>query len=65
MYDIFIQTLGTSCINSLFETMSNNYDKIDLNKEYRIHLDNEEKTIIFVLKVNPKKFINLIFNKNY
>lgn len=41
------------------------YDKIDLNKEYGIHLDNEEKTIIFVLKVNPEKFINLIFNKNY
>ena len=65
MYDIFIQTLGTSCINSLFEIMSNNYDKIDLNKEYGIHLDNEEKTIIFVLKINPEKFINLIFNKNY
>ena len=53
MYDIFIQTLGTSCINLLFETMSNNYDKIDLNKESGIHLDNEEKTIIFVLKVKP------------
>lgn len=59
------QMLGTSGFNSLFQTMSNNYDKVDFNTEYKIVItyneENEEKRITVLSEKNPEAFL-LLFN---
>ena len=58
------QMLGASGFNSLFETMSNNYDKLDFNTEYKIIIiyneNFEEKRLTVLSKKNPELFISLI-----
>ena len=57
------QMLGASGLNSLFQTVSNNYDKVDFNTEYKIVItyveNNEERRITVVGDTNPEKFISI------
>lgn len=64
-----VQTLGNDGFNMLFNTLSNNYDKVEFNVEYEIIIeylmDNQLKRIVVVSKINPKKFLdNILNNKN-
>ena len=64
-----VQTLGNDGFNMLFNTLSNNYDKVEFNVEYEIIIeylmDNQLKRIVVVSKMNPKKFLdNILNNKN-
>ena len=64
-----VQTLGNDGFNMLFNTLSNNYDKVEFNVEYEIIIeylmDNQLKRIVTISKINPKKFIdNILNNKN-
>lgn len=64
-----VQTLGNDGFNMLFNTLSNNYDKVEFNVEYEIIIeylmDNQLKRIVVVSKKNPKKFLdNILNNKN-
>lgn len=64
-----VQTLGNDGLNMLFNTLSNNYDKVEFNVEYEIIIeylmDNQLKRIVVVSKINPKKFLdNILNNKN-
>lgn len=64
-----VQTLGNDGFNMLFNTLSNNYDKVEFNIEYEIVIeylmDNQLKRIVVVSKMNPKKFLdNILNNKN-
>ena len=64
-----VQTLGNDGFNMLFNTLSNNYDKVEFNIEYEIIIeylmDNQLKRIVVVSKMNPKKFLdNILNNKN-
>lgn len=58
------QMLGATGLNSLFETMSNNYDKVDFNTEYKIVIqydeNGEEKRLTVISEKNPELFISLI-----
>lgn len=64
-----VQTLGNDGFNMLFNTLSNNYDKVEFNVEYEIIIeylmDNQLKRIVVISKINPKKFLdNILNNKN-
>lgn len=64
-----VQTLGNDGFNMLFNTLSNNYDKVEFNVEYEIIIeylmDNQLKRIVTISKINPKKFLdNILNNKN-
>ena len=61
-----LQATGSSAINVLFDAVSNNYDKINLNTIYEINivLTTEEKTYILNSDVNPEEFINRFNNYN-
>lgn len=55
--------LGNSAFNTFFDSMSNNYEKINLNVEYEIIIiNNEETKIILTSDIEPKEFINKILN---
>ncbi len=59
------QYLGGSAINSISNTMSNNYDKVNLNTYYEITLtyvseDNVTQKMMFTTTDNPEKFINFL-----
>lgn len=58
------QMLGATGFNSLFETMSNNYDKVDFNTEYKVVItyneNGEEKRLTVLSEKNPEMFISLI-----
>ena len=64
-----VQSLGNDGFNMLFNTLSNNYDKVEFNVEYEIIIeylmDNQLKRIVTISKINPKKFLdNILNNKN-
>jgi hypothetical protein len=59
------QYLGGNGINGLLNTMSDNYDKVDLNTYFEITLtylneENETQKMMFTTTDNPEKFINFL-----
>ena len=62
------QMVGSSALNSLFETVSGNYDKVDFNTEYKMVIiyneNNEEKRLTLVSENNPQNFISLFKGVN-
>lgn len=57
------QMLGSAGLNSLFQTVSNNYDRVDFNTEYKVVItyneNSEEKRLTVVSETSPEKFIAL------
>lgn len=62
-----MQMIGNSGFNSLFDSISNNYDKVKFNVEYQITIqlliNNEEKKLMFISEKNPEIFIKQILDK--
>lgn len=59
------QYLGGNGINGLLNTMSDNYDKVELNTYFEITLtylneENETQKMMFTTTDNPEKFINFL-----
>lgn len=59
------QYLGGNGINGLLNTMSDNYDKVELNTSFEITLtylneENETQKMMFTTTDNPEKFINFL-----
>lgn len=59
------QYLGGNAINGVVNTLSDNYDKVDLNTYYEITLaftneENETQKMMFTTTDNPEKFINFL-----
>lgn len=54
-------------MNSLFDTMSNNYEKVNFNSYYEVivetMVDNELKKIVFTCDIDPKQFIDKLLSK--
>ena len=63
-----MQFAGNSGFNSLFESMSNNYDKVDYDSYYEITIEatinNQDFRIVLTSDTNPEEFINKILLKN-
>ena len=57
-----LQVAGAKGINSLFDTMSNNYDKVNFDKifEIVIELNSSDRMFVFNSDENPEMFINKI-----
>ena len=62
-----LQLAGTTGLNNLFNSLSNNYEKVNYNSYYEITINtvinNIETKLIFTTDNNPEEFINLV-NKN-
>lgn len=62
------QMAGKSGFNSLFNSLSDNYDKVDFDVEYQITIqsviNNEIHNFVFRSDVNPESFINSLNFKN-
>lgn len=62
----FLQLAGNSGFNSLFDSLSNNYDKVNVNVEYEIVIEymtnNEIHKIVTISGTDPKTFISQILN---
>ena len=62
------QMIGSKGFNSLFNSLSNNYDKVDFDVEYQITIhsviNNEIHNFVFRSDVNPESFINNLNFKN-
>ena len=62
-----LQLAGNSGFNSLFNSTSNNYNKVKYNAYYEISIktliDNQELEIVLTTETNPETFINEIPNK--
>ena len=60
--------LGKEGFNSLFNSISNNYDKIDYSAYYEITIDTLingiETKLVLTSEKNPEQFINQINNLN-
>ena len=58
------QFLGVQGFNSFFDSISENYNKVNLNAYFQINLevliDNEVQKIMFFANKDPKEFIDLI-----
>lgn len=63
-----MQFAGNSGFNSLFESLSNNYDKVDYDSYYEITIEatinNQDFRIVLTSDTNPEEFINKILLKN-
>lgn len=63
-----IQFAGGAAFNTLFNTLSNNYSKVELNTTYELviefSLNGESTKFIFTCETNPSDFINLLKNNN-
>lgn len=61
-----LQLAGNSGFNSLFDSASNNHEKIKFNVEYEITVEltinNEEKKIVLISDNSPEKFIKQILD---
>ena len=61
-----MQMLGAQEFNSLFDAVSNNYDKVKCDNYYEIMLEttlnNEDIKLVFNTDTNPEIFINKIIN---
>ena len=61
-----LQLAGNSVFNSLFDSASNNHEKIKFNVEYEITIEltinNEEKKIVLISDNSPEKFIKQILD---
>lgn len=59
-----IQTLGTAGFNSFFDSVSNNYEKVNLNTEYEIIINfNNNTNFIFLSSTKPENFINQVLKE--
>lgn len=62
-----MQLAGNSGFNTLFETLSNNYDKVDYNVEYEINIEyiigNEQLKVLVDSENNPDLFIKQVLNR--
>ena len=62
-----LQLAGNSAFNSLFDEISNNYDRVNINEYFEITIEtviNEEETRFIVsTDTNPDKFIKQVNNK--
>ena len=62
-----LQLAGSEGFNSLFDTLSNNYNKVNLNTVFEITIvvnGEEEKSYILNTDVDPKEFIDKIKNES-
>ena len=59
-----LQILGKDAFNSLFDTISSNYDKVKFDTVYEISIEaiinSEIKTIVFNSDTNPDKFVEIV-----
>lgn len=64
-----LQLAGSSGFNSLFDSVSNNYNKVGYTTYYEITIEtltnNQELIIVLTTETNPETFINEIPNKEH
>ena len=57
-----LQLAGNAGFNKLFDSLSNNYNKLDYNSYYELtfetEFNGEPKNIVFSTETNPEQFIN-------
>ena len=62
-----LQLAGNSAFNSIFDEISNNYDKVNFNSYYEINIEalinNQEVKFIMSTDTYPNQFIKQILNK--
>ena len=62
-----LQLAGNSAFNSMFDEISNNYDKVNFNSYYEITIEtlinSQEVKFIMNTKTYPNEFVKLILNK--